>query len=192
MTTWTHLHAPELDAAASLKIRKRAGVLARQVDELLSARADFDREAGELLATDATEGDPGALAPSFRRRQVEILQSEIRVRRQLADLDGAYRAELSTIATAAGDHYRAEQLRIRGLLVSIGYRDVDVHRGEIGTITNGMVASHPDVHQAKVRADTLRAAVRCTSFASQNDEAMEQVITALEKIRGRAVSAACL
>jgi hypothetical protein len=91
-----------------------------------------------------------------RKRDAALLARGLKLRRELLELDVAYRAELQKLSRSEEVRTEPARMRVRGALVALGYHSpVDGHP-DPGAYAQIWVERHPDVRGSRERLDELR------------------------------------
>ena len=132
------------------------------------------------LEIDATR----ALSP----RALAVLQKELKFRRRCNEFSAASRKEYHPQIDKAQEACQAAEEKIRAGLVKLGYIEASPTEQVVGKITPAMVLSHPAVRAAKDLFDSLVNKSRNIAFRRENDIAIDQIISRLNRARQTAVN----
>jgi len=179
---WTHLATIDIPDFWPPKLRKAAGSLNLAIGKVIERRQGYDDRLRASEATDPAETDPfEAIDPNRRLILFEILQEELRVRRDVARLDDECRAALSAARDKAIEQLASIEAEVRKRLLSIGYVEPILGKPIVGAIWPGMIRIHPEVYAARQRQEALARAINTRDAA--NARAIEQIEAELRRLR---------
>jgi hypothetical protein len=123
-----------------------------------------------------------------RASRMHNLQDEVRLRRDIAALEGEVTASLAAASDVAWKESERADRDVRKMLVKAGYVNTEAWTETEGSITPNMVFRHPMPTAYRRRAESLRWRISSRVFWTMNEESLGKVQAEIERERDRVVS----
>ena len=185
---WNRIITPEKESYFSADLEAMRENIVADIEDLERLRSEHDAEVQKLNSEPIDAFDPDdAKAQFLRANRIELLQFELRIRKELAEFYNlAYREKPDARRNA---HVRFEELKadVEQRLVGIGYKPATKDpRQRIGSVRSEWILCHPEVIAARIHKDDIKHSLP-SDLIQQNDEALNALERDLERYRDLAV-----
>lgn len=186
---WTRLLTPPERPWHGKKLKAERKAIAESIAELQKQRAALDDQRAKLEETPLDDLDAGDVfqVDVPRSTRFEVLQTELKLRRRMADFFQAEEPERVKAAGKAAETYEAKKAEIAERLEGIGYRSFVPGQPKAGAWNPGMCNAHPEVLEALENHRAIQSIGN--SHRQLNEEAIDQVEAELQRLRREAIAA---
>jgi hypothetical protein len=185
---WTPLFTIALEDWFSPKLRTAAGELNARIQDLLRQRSQLEQAIARQHAEDVATVDMTNLAgfPALGVSVLDLLQCELRLRREVASFWGEYFPACERAAQKAAEGHRKTEEKILAGLGELGF---PLELPDRAPWLPGVIAHHPKIQAARQRKDGLRDKARSRERQRENSEAIERLTRELETAVSRGLPA---
>ena len=172
--SWTPLATIAVETWFDKQLRTAAGKLNEAIQTLVADRAQLDETVARLKGEDPATVDATNIVDfgAFRLTRFEILQGEVRVRRELTAFWSEFFQALPAAARKAAETHREVERSLTEAMQAIGFIMKGPDRLRWAP---GVISSHPGVRAARDYAERLSNAMNDHSRERQNAEAVDAI-----------------